>query len=82
MTLLKVFHTLNIQESAYISTLQEEGCPSGEEMVGGSLVTVEGEVNLKTSTGELMSLSALHAAIQANQERQLRLYQTAMSLWR
>lgn len=56
--------------------------PVVEKWFDGKLIMVDGELNLRISTGEVLSLSALHTAIQADAHKQYTLYQQAMSLWR
>lgn len=68
-----------ISYEEFVSLLSETSIRGMVEgWFGGSLK--EGE--LLKSSGETLSLEALHDAIQTNKEWQYKLYQAAMNIWR
>jgi len=56
--------------------------PLVEKWFNCTVMDVGGQPQLKSATGEVLSLSAVHEQIQADTDKQYTLYQAAMNLWR
>jgi hypothetical protein len=61
---------------------REQTAPLLLEWYGYSVTGDEAETTVVTPTGQPVEIPALHAVIQADPEKQGRLYRTAMTLWR
>jgi hypothetical protein len=61
---------------------REQTAPLLKEWYGFSVVGDETETAVLTASGKPVNIPALHAYIQADPEKQGRLYHTAMTLWR
>ena len=61
---------------------REETAPLLLEWYGYAIVGGEADTAVVTRDGDPVAIPALHAAIQADPDKQGRLYRTAMTLWR
>jgi hypothetical protein len=52
------------------------------EWYGYEIVAVESDAVVRSPTGDVVDLRALHEAIQSDPQKQYDLYQRAMTLWR
>jgi hypothetical protein len=56
--------------------------PLVEKWFNCTVVDIDGQAQLKSTSGEYLSLSSVHEQIQADKDMQRTLYNEAMTLWR